>query len=578
MRELLARERRRSISRFHITGFQYLLFAIACTSILALGFTSFTQSNSTIEQAKVLSDVETPAASIIFTQRETLVYATRLAQWSNGGTSRRNVQIARNILAQRLAVIDTSGRSMGERAQAAYWRALRESDEIIAASPMGILPESKHMEINRKISPIIDDILAQSRALIVSYQRTVDRELTLNAKAAAERDRRNLLFFFIFIVTGSLFLLLNARTNFRNYRIARERIEEEQIRLDQTLFELRQAENTVNELRNLNDAKNAFISTVNHELRTPLTSIIGYIDVVREIQATDPSADLTQYLDTLDRNAEILLHVVESILSISKIDAGKGLEVREKVQINQVIDNSIFIMAPAIQKNQQTITFNAEEELFVEGDPAQLSQVMINLIGNAHKFSPANSKIEITLDSLTLQRGFEFARIVIRDQGIGIPAEDIENLTTRFFRAKNTESGQYPGTGLGLSIVKQILTLHGGKMSIASTLGEGTAITLLIPLYLSNDEKLIRERSGDVLARAIESLENATPATAQAVTHTIGGAIGLYGFEDVGRELLDYSKALSKNPPSDEDFAFEKARLLTLLKNSARELGGEIHE
>ncbi len=578
MRELLARERRRSISRFHITGFQYLLFTIACSSILALGFTSFTQSNSTIEQAKVLSDVETPAASIIFTQRETLVYATRLAQWSNGGTSRRNVQIARNILAQRLAVIDTSGRSMGERAQAAYWRALRESDEIIAASPMGILPESKHMEINRKISPIIDEILAQSRALIVSYQRTVDRELTLNAKAAAERDRRNLLFFFIFIVTGSLFLLLNARTNFRNYRIARERIEEEQIRLDQTLLELRQAENTVNELRNLNDAKNAFISTVNHELRTPLTSIIGYIDVVREIQATDPSADLTQYLDTLDRNAEILLHVVESILSISKIDAGKGLEAREKVQINQVIDNSIFIMASAIQKNQQTITFNAEEELFVEGDPAQLSQVMINLIGNAHKFSPANSKIEITLDSLTLQRGFEFARIVIRDQGIGIPAEDIENLTTRFFRAKNTESGQYPGTGLGLSIVKQILTLHGGTMSIASTLGEGTAITLLIPLYLSNDEKIIRERSGGVLARAIESLENATIATAQAVTHTIGGAIGLYGFEDVGRELLDYSKALSKNPPSDEDFAFEKARLLTLLKNSARELGGEIHE
>lgn len=578
MRELLARERRRSISRFHITGFQYLLFTIACSSILALGFTSFTQSNSTIEQAKVLSDVETPAASIIFTQRETLVYATRLAQWSNGGTSRRNVQIARNILAQRLAVIDTSGRSMGERAQAAYWRALRESDEIIAASPMGILPESKHMEINRKISPIIDEILAQSRALIVSYQRTVDRELTLNAKAAAERDRRNLLFFFIFIVTGSLFLLLNARTNFRNYRIARERIEEEQIRLDQTLFELRQAENTVNELRNLNDAKNAFISTVNHELRTPLTSIIGYIDVVREIQATDPSADLTQYLDTLDRNAEILLHVVESILSISKIDAGKGIEVREKVQINQVIDNSIFIMAPAIQKNQQTITFNALEELFVEGDPAQLSQVMINLIGNAHKFSPAESKIEITLDSLTLQRGFEFARIVIRDQGIGIPAEDIENLTTRFFRAKNTESGQYPGTGLGLSIVKQILTLHGGTMSIASTLGEGTAITLLIPLYLSNDEKIIRERSGGVLARAIESLENATIATAQAVTHTIGGAIGLYGFEDVGRELLDYSKALSKNPPSDEDFAFEKARLLTLLKNSARELGGEIHE
>jgi signal transduction histidine kinase len=461
---------------------------------------------------------------------------------------------------------------MGERAQEAYWKALRESDQIIAASPMGILPEPMHREINRKISPIIDEILYQSRALVVSYQRSVDREMTLNAKAEADRDRRNLTFFFIFLVTGSLFLLLNARTNFKNYRIAREKIEEEQDRLDQTLSELRQAEDTVNELRDLNDAKNAFISTVNHELRTPLTSIIGYIDVVREIRETDPTADLTHYLDTLNRNAEILLHVVESILSISKIDASKGLQVREKVLINQVIDNSIFIMTPSIHTNQQSISFYAEEELFVEGDPAQLSQVMINLIGNAHKFSPNNSKIDITLDSLTLHRGLEFARIVIRDRGIGIPAEDIENLTTRFFRAKNTESGQYSGTGLGLSIVKQILTLHGGTISIASTLGEGTTITLLIPLYLSNDEELIRARSGDVLARAITSLEDATPATAKAVTHTIGGAIALYGFEDIGRELLNFSRSLGTEQPSEESFLIERAKLLHLLKKVASEL------
>ncbi len=578
MRELLARERRRSISRFHITKFQYLLFAIACTSILALGFTSFTQTNSTIKQAKVLSDVETPAASIIFTQRETLVYATRLAQWSNGGTSRRNVQIARNILAQRLAVIDTSGRSMGERAQAAYWRALKSSDEIVAQAPAGILPESTHLEINRKISPIIDDILAQSRALIVSYQRTVDREMALNAERTAEQDRRNLIFFFIFLVSGSFFLFLNARTNFRNYRVARETIIEEQNRLDQTLAELKLAQNTVIELQDINDAKNAFISTVNHELRTPLTSIIGYIDLIREMREENPTADTDQYLDILDRNAQILLHVVESILSISKIDANKGHISKEKIQINQIIDNSIFIMTPAIDKSGQKITFKAQEELFVEADPGQLNQVFINLIGNAHKFSPPDSSIEVELDAITLKRGFEYARVTITDHGIGIPAEDIEKLTTRFFRAKNTASGQYPGSGLGLSIVQQILTLHGGTLLIDSTLGKGTTITLLIPLYLSNDEKLIRDRSGEVLARAIDSLESATAATAQAVTHTIGGAIGLYGFEEAGRELLKYSRSLDSHLPNEEEFEKERRRLLLLLKNSVEESGGERNE
>lgn len=578
MSGLRARMRHRSSSRFHVTKFQYFIFAIACSSILALGFFSFTQSSSTIEKAKVLSAVETPAASIIFTQRETLVYATRLAQWSNGGTTRRTVQIARNILAQRLAVIDTSGRSMGERAQAPYWKALNAADKIVAAAPPGILPEVTHSEINRKISPIIDEILTQSRALVVSYQRTVDSELVKNAKRTADQDRRNLILFFIFIVTGTLFLLLNARTNFRNLRLAREKIEEEQLQLDRTLNDLRAAENAVVELQDLNESKNAFISTVNHELRTPLTSIIGYIDLLKELKEENPSADLSQYLEILDRNAQILLHVVESILSISKIDSNKGRKATEKIQINQIIDNAIFIMAPAIEKSAQQITFGADEELFVEGDPGQLNQVFINLIGNANKFSPHGSSIEVSLSSTTVKGGYEYAKIMVRDHGIGIPQEDIENLTTRFFRAKNTESGQYPGTGLGLAIVQQILDLHGGELVIESTLGEGTKITVLIPLYLSEHEKLIHERSRDVMERAIHALENASITTAHSVTHTMGGAIGLYGFEEVGQELLKFSRTLASGKTDPESFEVEKKRLVKLMKRAAEELGNQGNE
>lgn len=568
----------RSQVRFQVTKFQYLLFAIASVAILALGYSSIMQSNSTIKEAKVLSDVETPAASIIFTQRETLVYATRLAQWSNGGTTRRSVQIARNILAQRLAVIDTSGQSMGERAQQPYWSALKQSDAIVAAAPVGILPEGLHLSFNRRISPIIDEILTQSRELAVSYQRSVDKGMIDNAKRNADRNRLNLIFFYIFLVSGSFFLFLNARTNFKNYRAARNSLEREQEQLNRTLEDLHRAQSTVVELQDLNEAKTAFISTVNHELRTPLTSIIGYIELIHELREQDPTADISQYFDVLDRNAQILLHVVESILTISKIDSKQSEKLKEKVSINQVIDNCIFIMKPAIENSNQTITLQADDDLFVEGDAGQLSQVLINLIGNANKFSPEGSAIEVSLDVASLKFGRGYARVQVKDHGIGIPQEDIENLTVRFFRAKNTESGQYPGTGLGLAIAQQIIDLHHGKLSISSSLGGGTTITLLIPLFLTDEEKMIRDRRGDVLARSISSLEEAKVDSAEAVTHAIGGTIGFYGFESEGREIVEYSRTIAGKVISENDFMQAKSRLLSLLKEAQENITGEVDE
>lgn len=566
----------RSQVRFRITKFQYLLFAIASVSILALGYSSIVQSNSTIKEAKVLSDVETPAASIIFTQRETLVYATRLAQWSNGGTTRRSVQIARNILAQRLAVIDTSGRSMGERAQQQYWNALSASDAIVAAAPVGILPESLHNSFNQRISPIIDEILTQSRELAVSYQRSVDESLIENARRSADRDRLNLIFFYIFLVSGSLFLLLNARSNFKNYRAARNSLEREQEQLNRTLEDLHRAQSTVVELQSLNEAKTSFISTVSHELRTPLTSIIGYIDLIHELRQKDSAADISQYLDVLDRNAQILLHIVESILTISKIDSMKSAKVKEKVSINEVVDNCIFIMKPAIEQAHQSITLHAQEDIFVGGDAGQLSQVLINLIGNANKFSPEDSAIEVSLKAVTLKDGVEYAQIQVKDHGIGIPEEDIEKLTVRFFRAKNTESGQYPGTGLGLAIAQQIIDLHHGKLSITSILGEGTTITLLIPLYLTEEERMIQDRRGEVVARAIASLEEANADSAESVTHAIGGTIGFYGFESEGRLIIEYSRSITGVIPSASDFESDKTRLLALLKEAQANVSGEV--
>ncbi len=572
MNETLGIERLRSLAKFQVTKTQYLFAFTALFAILGLGLSSIPQSNDTVRQSKILSDVETPAASIIFTQRETLVYATRLAQWSNGGAPRRTVQIARNILAQRLAVIDTSGQSMGSRANNAYWSALKNSDAIVAAAPAGILPEKMHSEINKEVAPLIDEILAEARQLVVSYQRSVDSRMLKDAKATADRDRLNLIFFYIFITTSALFLFLNVRTNFKNYRLARLALDADQKKLEETIEELRQTQSTVVELRDLNEAKNAFISTVNHELRTPLTSIIGYIDVIREEKLDSDNPELDMYLDVLDRNAQILLNLVESMLSISRIDSAEGRLPEDQVSLNEVIDNAIFVMKPASEKSDITIRFTSDQERLVQGDVGQLNQVFINLLANAVKFSPSGSTIDVKLDARLDPEGARYARVTITDHGIGIPKDDISRLFTRFFRAKNADSGQYPGTGLGLAIVQQVVNRHHGLIRVESEVGIGSTFTVEIPLHLTEEDQLIESRKYEVLGRAIAAIDEATPETIKEVAHQHGGALGFYGFESQGRALLDYSRHSGQERPRDQ-FESVKLELLNLLKKSGENNG-----
>jgi signal transduction histidine kinase len=567
----------RSISRFKVTRGQYAIGFVALIAIMGLGVSSYLASQATIDAAKVLSDVETPAASIIFTQRETLVYATRLAQWSNGGTTRRSVQIARSLLAQRLAVIDTSGRSMGSRAQPSYWKVIKESDALVASAPPGILPEAVHGEYNAKIVPVIDGILSEARSLVVSYQRSVDEEMMKAAKENARRDQINLLLFYIFLVFGGLFLVLNVRSNFKNYRDAGVALKAEQLRLNETIAELKAVQTHVIELEDISAAKNAFISTVNHELRTPLTSIIGYIDVMRDEDVGKDNSDVEMYLDVLDRNAQILLQLVESMLSLSRIDAAEGELPSTAVSINEVIDNAIFMMKPSTEKSRIIVKVNSTGELLVTGDAGQLNQIFINLLGNSIKFSPEGSTITISVDRRDMEDGQNIVSIGVSDQGIGIPPEEIDKLFTRFFRASNAESGHFPGTGLGLSIVQQVVKRHHGSVEVSSVVGVGTTFTVNLPIHVSSEEKMILDRRSDVLSRAIARLTNSTKEDFKEVTHDIGGALGFYYFESLGSLILENSRSILPHELSDLEFTTVKTDLLDKMKRQLESIESSSH-
>ena len=547
------------LAKFRITRLQYLFVLLALLALVGVGVTTLAESRSSVSRAQVLSDIETPAASIIFTQRETLVYATRLAQWSTGGTSRREVQIARSLLAQRLAVIDSSGKSMGSRANSQYWKALRESDAIIAAAPMGLLPENLHRAVNAEISPVIDSIVAEARDLVVSYQRSVDKDLAENARKSAQNSQRVLLFFYLFLFFGGIFLISNVLTNFKSYRRARRILEAEQRRLEETIAALQETQGVVTKLQELDQVKDSFISTVNHELRTPLTSIIGYIELMRNQKMPEPDKN-DKYLDVLERNAQILLNLVESMLTLSKIDSPQMGKLDSKVDIGAVLDNALFVLQPALLAKKIDLVLKRDEGtlLSVRGDEGQLSQVLLNIIANAVKFSHEGSPIKIALSAAS-RNNRPYVLISVTDHGIGIPEEDQNQLFTRFFRGKNAISAQFPGTGLGLSIANILVENHGGKISLSSIVGKGSTFTIALPAFPDEEEFLIASRRAGVLERSIARLKEVDENDFKALTHEIGGAIGFYGFESEGQELLQISRAIAGETP--ENFSHSRQSL-----------------
>lgn len=462
------------IDRVRITKVQALLACIALFALVSLGVSSISEKQSAGERSKVLSNVETPAGSIIFTQRETLVYATRLALWSNGGTTRRDVQIARALLGQRLAVIDSSGKSMGERANAAYWRALKKSDDLVAASPTGILPETLHHDLNKVLLPVIDDIVEQARTLVVSYQRSVDMDMKLHAEDMAKHDAFNLSLLYLFIVSGGLFLFLVARTNFKNYRAIRRHVMKER-------RELERVRDQVTQLQNLDEAKNALISNVNHELRTPLTSILGYIELLQRENAEQYNPEQRLYLEVLERNSLILLKLVESLLSLSKFDSAAGELPNEPVSIREVLDNACFTLKPAMERSKIKLTITLSDDLYVKGDQAQLSQVFINLLANAIKFSSENSEVSISGKYSANEK--EHIVIKITDQGIGMSESEIPHIFERFYRGEKPTQRDYEGTGLGLAIVDQVIRHHNGEIKVDSQVGQGSIFTVTLPTF-----------------------------------------------------------------------------------------------
>jgi len=242
---------------------------------------------------------------------------------------------------------------------------------------------------------------------------------------------------------------------------------------------LYEAENRlVDELRRVDQVKSDFLATVSHELRTPLTSISGYLEILRDAGAGPLTPAQDQMLETVDRNAARLRHLIEDVLTLSKIESGAFKTSKKPVDLADVITSAVAALQPAAAaKGLTVIADEPASSLVVAGDSGQLDRLVMNLLSNAVKFTPEGGRVGVEVGS-----DGAMAVLNVSDTGIGIPEGDQKELFNRFFRATNAVDRSIPGTGLGLAIVRTIVANHGGDLDVRSREGDGTSVTVRIPL------------------------------------------------------------------------------------------------
>lgn len=225
----------------------------------------------------------------------------------------------------------------------------------------------------------------------------------------------------------------------------------------------------------LDNARREFVANVSHELRTPITVIKSYTETLMDYPGHDETEN--NFLAVIDGETDRMTRLISDLLSLSQLDNNIEMK-KEPFDLKELLELACHRMNVEAKKHGQKIVFKAEELVpKVSGDRNRLEQVIVNIIGNAVKYTQDGGEIWVSLNA---DKGFAY--IKVRDNGIGIPKEDIPHLFERFYRVDKARSRAKGGTGLGLAIAKEIIDAHGGNINIESEEGEGTEVTVALPL------------------------------------------------------------------------------------------------
>lgn len=249
--------------------------------------------------------------------------------------------------------------------------------------------------------------------------------------------------------------------------------QELEIKVEERTRQLTQA---LEEVKKISTRKSDFISSVSHELRTPLTSIKGYAAILLAGKLGAVPEEIKVRLEKINRHSDELVHMVNDLLDISRIESGKVDMKMESLELKTVTDKVFDLLSEQLKSKNISFSSDIPENCQnISADRSQIERVFINLVGNALKFTPQNGRISVSAHCVN-----RTVQIDVSDTGFGIPEDAQESIFEEFYRVENTINQEVKGTGLGLTLVKHIIEAHRGKIWVKSKLGEGATFSFTL--------------------------------------------------------------------------------------------------
>lgn len=255
------------------------------------------------------------------------------------------------------------------------------------------------------------------------------------------------------------------------------------------------------------ESKSRFLANMSHELRTPLNAIIGFSDILKqELFGKLEYEKHQEYVSLIKDSGEHLLHLVNGILDISKIEAGRYELLSEPFDVHELVTSTCSMVTPQAKDQSVAISQLIDKNLpELNADRRAYRQVLLNLLSNAIKFSHEGGKVDVEVANVAGN-----IKLVVRDFGIGISATDLKAIGEPFFQVENNNTRGYEGTGLGLFLVKGLVELHNGTLKIESEQGLGTTVTVILPVEPVKSRPVPADESGSLIHLRAKSNKDLT--------------------------------------------------------------------
>ena len=240
--------------------------------------------------------------------------------------------------------------------------------------------------------------------------------------------------------------------------------------------------------------KSTFLANMSHEIRTPLNSIIGFSQVLS--QSTDLTSKNNKYASIIESSAKSLLGIINDILDISKIESGNFEISKNETNIKEIAEHVFELFTNRTNEKNINLNFNVDKNIpsYVLTDGIRIRQVLSNFISNAIKFTPELGSIEFKISELERDENKTKLRFLVKDSGIGIPQDKIDNIFKPFIQVDNESNRQYEGTGLGLSICTHIVSALNSKIEVNSVVGSGTSFWFDLDLEICSNSNIINKK------------------------------------------------------------------------------------